>query len=393
MFAKPFLEKTELSEIAPHPSKATLNLLKKIYADNGPVQNVYKKYGVTYHDTDFITVINGELWVDKNKEIQGLLPAYKYSEKHKPQFQKWSLFWPTLKNFWKLNTIRTNHFQALFHNLQAAVIEEVPIHSVTEAYAKFLTQYEIIFEINLLSGLALKKLERLLTTEPITFLDIVSGEADFIHRNDYHVVCPTNMIGNSLELTDTSKFLAPTVFVSNHNPQVTAWWHSLSPFKQKLYHDPIVEALVYNHLRELGRWLTVKNKTILRTALLQNGEFLNSNHSTVPENNQIPIEQKSKLISLSKGKATGTLATAQEIDSKKYSGPIILYTEMLAPDLTRYFDRVVGVLSARGSLLSHLAIVAREQHIPMITGFYLGENGKIGDTLTMDAHATTITQL
>ena len=42
----------------------------------------------------------------------------------------------------------------------------------------------------------------------------------------------------------------------------------MSDFKKKILQDKIKEAIIYNRLRELGRWLTIKNINVIRTSLL-----------------------------------------------------------------------------------------------------------------------------
>ena len=64
---------------------------------------------------------------------------------------------------------------------------------------------------------------------------------------------------------------------------------------------------------------------------------------------------------------------------------LFLYTEILSPSLTKYFDRIDGIVSENGGLLSHLAIVAREKNIPVIIGFSLSNSVlKLGDPVQID---------
>ena len=39
---------------------------------------------------------------------------------------------------------------------------------------------------------------------------------------------------------------------------------------------------------------------------------------------------------------------------------------MLSPDLVKYFDKIKGIIAKEGSVLSHLAIMARERRIPVV---------------------------
>ena len=102
-----YFAKTEISEIAPRPDKRTFSLLKKIYAANGPVQKVYKKYGIDYHPQNFLLLLGGELYVDKEKELKTLLPAYSYfkSKDLKPHLAQLKGLFGTLKNIFFLNRL------------------------------------------------------------------------------------------------------------------------------------------------------------------------------------------------------------------------------------------------------------------------------------------------
>ena len=103
---KYFFEKTEITEIASRPTEFTKSLLKVIYSKNGPVSNVYKKYGVNFKDTDFLHIIGNELFVDKEREIKGLLPAYSYLQNKNfiPKFSHYSKIIPTIKNLFFLRS-------------------------------------------------------------------------------------------------------------------------------------------------------------------------------------------------------------------------------------------------------------------------------------------------
>ena len=94
---------------------------------------------------------------------------------------------------------------------------------------------------------------------------------------------------------------------------------------------------------------------------------------------------------VSPGVVSGILVTRSDVEVNRYDGEErILYTEILSPDLVQYFDRILGIVSENGGLLSHLAIVARERGVPVVVGcslqnqnFVLGSrvhiNGSTGE--------------
>ena len=96
---------------------------------------------------------------------------------------------------------------------------------------------------------------------------------------------------------------------------------------------------------------------------------------------------------VSAGVATGILQTADMIKNTGDKN-IILYTKMLSPDLTTYFDKISGIVSNNGGLLSHLAIVARESNIPVIVGVSLNTTQiKIGDKIQIDGSQGKISKI
>jgi len=91
--------------------------------------------------------------------------------------------------------------------------------------------------------------------------------------------------------------------------------------------------------------------------------------------------KKSKISGIFSDLASGILQSQENVENKSSeSKKVILYTEMLFPNLTKYFDRISGIASNNGGLLSHLSIMARERNIPVIVGFSIFDGEfKLGD--------------
>jgi len=67
---------------------------------------------------------------------------------------------------------------------------------------------------------------------------------------------------------------------------------------------------------------------------------------------------------------------------------------MLSPNLTKYFDRISGIISNNRGLLSHLAIMAREKNIPAIVGFSIFDGEfKLGDYVRIDGSKDKILKI
>ncbi|MEI7426265.1 MAG: PEP/pyruvate-binding domain-containing protein [Candidatus Moraniibacteriota bacterium] len=421
---KYFFEKTEICEISSRPSIVAYDLLNLIYSKNGPVDNIYKKYGINYKHTDFLVIIGNELFIDKEKEIQGLLPAYSclQGKNFIPKIYKLSKLLPTIKNLFLLNKIKTNNYDALFEHLKAEIEKNNNKKlNLKSALNFFLINYALIFETNLLASLSIKKVNLLLKNETMNFTEILSGHSFFIDLNKYKIIIPRGLTGNSLDLSDRSCFKANEDTGKKINKNITDWWNNMSKYKRELFHARIVEAIIYNRLREFGRWLTIKNISLLRNLLCayaeKNGlgdseniffanldDILNNkikktacihrrniynkyNHFKLPEKliSSI-INVKSKMVGVSAGLAGGILQDQKTIEANKNKKEkVILYTEILSPDLTKYFNKIAGIVSNNGGLLSHLAIMARENNIPVIVGFSIKNNTiKLGDHVQID---------
>lgn len=413
-----YFEKTELSEMTPKPCGFTFDLLNYIYADNGPVSNVYRKYNVNYFDTKFLKIIGNELYVDREKEIISLLPAYTYGKGYKRHltFKKLGDIITTIKNIFYLNRIKTNSYSEAFVILKKYFLS--PTQSdFKKALDTFLKEYEIIFEINLKSSLANKKMEIYLRKESISLPDIFSSIDVFVNLDDF--ILPKinyKLVGNSIEIADESIFSqSPKAIRSTVND----WWGQTPTYKKNVLKKIIVPALIYNHMREMARALMVKNISILRTTLL---DIAKEHHFTTPHNiyfstiqNIIDsniteeqcknkqdkymsynnliyptilasfIDQKiQKIQGVSAGVAEGILVTKEMLGTIAQKNNI-LYTEILSPDLINYFDKISGIVSNNGGLLSHMAIIARENNIPVIVGFDISKNQiNIGDLVSID---------
>ena len=414
-------QKTEISEVAPRPTAITFDILHGIYSENGPVDSVYGKYGVRYQNTDFLKIIGNELYVDREKEIQGLLPVYSYyNRSFSPKISKFSKMLVSSKNLLFLNRIKTSGHENLFNELKTRIKTDKYNSDLEAEFQSFLKDYEIIFETNLLSGISIKKLNIILKNESINFPEIIDGHSFFISLDRYAVQCPQDLLGNSLEISSESSFVVNHEKTRDDSDIFEIWWKKAPEHKKRILQRIISEAIIYDHLRELGRWLAVKNINKIRKLLSEcaedkkfvdmrniyfsslkdifNGEineedcikkrcvYEKYDHFELPNSitSSLP-NRKAEILGVSSGIASGILQTQETIRKGVADRKSILYTEILSPDLTECFDNIVGIISDNGGLLSHLAIMAREKKIPAIVGFSLDESKiKIGDEVRMD---------
>lgn len=408
-----FYEQTEISEIAQQPCRITFDLLKEIYKKGGPADLVYQKYGIDYVETDFLQAWGNELYVDREKEIKSLLPAYSYlGREFQLHLAGFSGIWRTLKNMWRIARISLLGYSDLKLRLMEALNRKVEGDFGTRLES-FFKDYQLIFEINLLAAKALKRLDQALLKEEVANALVIQATFD----DDYEGIInfdSRGLKGNTLDIADEGEFIY-SLDTPKMDIEVERWYKGLSDLKRRLYLPICVEAQRYNKLREFGRWLTVKNVSGLREALpkkknvyfAQLDEVLKGRVDEVAcakraaENHSFdrfnfpariysePINTKDELLGVSGGQAHGRVATVDDL--KKGD---ILYTKILSPELTQYFDKVSGIISEKGGMLSHLAIMARENKIPVVVGFDIERSTVvIGDMVKIDGGLGTVKEI
>ena len=93
----------------------------------------------------------------------------------------------------------------------------------------------------------------------------------------------------------------------------------------------------------------------------------------------------------SAGEATGTALVIQSVEDAKDISDKILVTRMTDPGWVFLLTTAKGVISEKGSLLSHTAIISRELGVPSIVGVEnLLETVKTGDLLHVDGNTGKI---
>lgn len=426
-----FFEKTEISEIAPRPTAITLSLLEKIYGIDGPVQKVYRKYGIGFHPRSFLKIVGNESYIDREEEIATLLPAYSVlgHNDYKPHLAHISGLARTLRNLLALSFLSPNNRLSLKEEIFKR-LEKKLFDSFQEALEDFMNTYERIFEINLLAQkcftLAGSTLRRVVDAPPLIEL---LPMRDFVNNEDFLDVPESyrkeRWQGNGLELSDETPFHSP----ENSAPSSLTkkeWLSSLPSFKRKYIVDMITQAAFLNRLREYGRWLTVRHIHHLRMLVLEMAkgyklenprdiffapvsEILNQKFSKEilqerridyeryftyqfpPKLSGKPLALTHRTLGVSPGKTKGILTDLVHLQTTKDP---ILFTSLLSPDLTQYFSQLKGIVSEQGGMLSHLAIVARESHIPVLVNVNLKRAGLIlGDSICIDGTTGEIKKL
>lgn len=404
-------EKTEISEIAERPTEITKSILSLIYAKDGPIDKVYKKHRIKYLADNFLEIIGNELYVNREKEIKTLLPAYTYLKKDfSPKLSDIKGLFTTILNIFRLNKIPFKNLRLKEHILSRLGDVLPEDEALNDRINGFLTDYQLIFEINLLTDKAFKFLTNVVKKYSVSCADLL------VNYHEFPGINISKFKGNSLEISDESQFSITKSRKSTVNPD---WLEKISKYKHEYIRQTIATAQQFSELREYGRWLTVKHVSHIRKKVLtmavnkkftdpKNIYFATLNElktDTYTENkcaerkqnylryniHSFPsklisrhIEEENPLLGISSGMAEGQLVNAENISNADETGKKILYTKSLSPNLVEYFPKITGILSENGSLLSHLAIMARENNIPAIANFRLGGSAKLGDYLQID---------
>ncbi len=389
---QPFLfEQTEISEIAPRPTPFTYSLLERLYAEGGPIQRVYASRGIMLESRTFLQIIGNQLYVDREAELKALLPTYSYfgAKQLVPTFTSATGFWQARKNQRNIQKLAVKDLDAFVQNV-GQELERIPVGGeVTDIWRSFDACYATIFEINLFAGKYIQLLDRILQPYKQSAVGVLSSRfrERFFHLDPS--VSKNNWRGNGLEIGDREPFAA-RIPMYEADDVLSSWWNGLPERKKKLLQPALRLAIAFDALRERGRWLTVGYMNAFRNVIGDKSTFLTIDECekgirplaelkrrlkayqeyqswSFPSRltNVIVKSHAEKPIGISAGVAEGVLVSREQLE-EVFKTPVILYVEMLTPDIVQYFPKIKGIVSLRGGILSHLAILAREQGIPVI---------------------------
>ncbi len=383
--------KNDITDIIGEAVPFSVSLLEAMYADNGPVCAAYAAHGIRYTDTHMLKQVGQSLFIDVEKEIHSLLPAYSVMNKaRKPSFSSMRGAVRTLHNIIRLSLFRSNVVDVAAQ-LNNGLGMYTQVDSIAAWKESFMKVYGSIFEANVLSTIKLQTLSALLKKEPYAAVQVMNVYAH-IDQSVTAIQPPTHITGNGLAIADTSVFTAYTREAPTASKEMQAWWNSLSAPRKQYLQKHINAAATAERLREIGRWVTVSYMHTLRTllkgvsdaAFASLDELLSGNtkasvrakrkkefYALVQIQEQVLdsdfFVQTNEILGVSSGCAEGMLVDVTKL-SKIKKGKFILYTDVLAPHLTTHFSQIEGIYAQRGGMLSHLAIMAREAGIPVVIG-------------------------
>lgn len=124
--------------------------------------------------------------------------------------------------------------------------------------------------------------------------------------------------------------------------------------------------------------------------IFSNEEF-NKHHTSVNMQKFNYSSSELKGIACSSGIVTGEALVIEKMDDFKEANNKILITKMTDPGWVYYIANAKGIVSEKGSLLSHTAIIARELKVPAVVGIKdCTYNIKTGDIISVDGNTGII---
>lgn len=414
-----YYEKNEVTEIAQRPTNFTLSLLNKIYSKSWPISTFYKDKNISATNINSLIIIWNELYIDKEKELKSIIPSFSYLKKGKASFSTYKWLFKSFKNIILLNLISFDK-DLLSNKLNKKLEKEYKNNSLELSINNLLIDYKLIFEINVFTAKVFKKLETVLKNKQFSLTEAL--ELDLLGKKKSQI----NIVWlkwNSLDISDDSNFIH--IKRKETSKKTIDVWHSMPEWKRKFLSKYIKEALFMQDLREKWRILTVKHISNIRELLLtlwseyslQNKKdiyFANIDEVYKKEVKKQTLEQrkieynkynkytspqkiidvycenkKRKLIPVSNWIAKWIIVNKETLKNKIWNK--ILLVDILSPDLVEYFDEIVWIVSNTWWILSHLAILARERWIPVVSWFdNRGNKIKFWDLVIIDWSKDTI---
>ncbi len=425
-------EKSDLTELAPRPTPVTLDLLRRLHAAGGPVERAHARFNMRYRGGDFFVTVGNELFVDKEKELHTLLPAFSCLKPKNSgaSFRSIRGLWTTMRNGAATQKLTPDREEEAIERELCALLKDRPSDGMPlrAALGRFLEQYETVAAVDICATKALLSLRRALGDESVHLAALLSAALVPDARATRDPLPPlppppAGMLGNTLELSDTSPFFG-VLPAPGSAWELTSWWQGLSEERKAVLSPVIVSAQRWNALREMGRWLTIKLLQPVRAAVLRDPAVASLPDPTlaffalldellsgrIPQTEcharretfaslsgmHLPpilsdrprLHTHLKPLCVSPGNASGTLVTEDALATVR--GPAILCASTPSADLTRYLSRIGGIVCEHGDLLSYLAIIARERKIPMLVHVFPGDDLRPGDVVDLNASAGTI---
>ena len=410
-----YFDGTTLMDSFFQPLPLAREILVHLYGVGGAIARAYERLRVVYTPQDIFQAFNTSVFIDKEKELQQFFPTHSYfgMSTLAPHFKTVKGIWTTLTNMYHLGKLPFDSSDSLRAALHQHTEKMKGMFSASAHFSEWFETindaYVDVFLINILAEKACQDLSTALRGVPYSTAEMLTAQLRDVNAVQTDVTSlkgiQEHLLGNSLNISDESPFRAHSASdtISTDDTQMQSWWTGLSKGRRTYLQKKIHRARQYEVLREEGRWVTVMCISGLREALWRvvaesgltrrelayfatyseikmgalNEEVLVKRRWVHEEGARytFPAVIASSSIPLSReayGVSTGTAKGELVRPGSAVRMGSILLTDTLDPGLTIYFDRISGILSRQGGVLSHLAIVAREYHIPVVVAVQAG---------------------
>ena len=406
-----------------------LDVLRKLYGEDGPIAHAYRMLGVEVRLTDNFLPLHGSLYVDSIKEITQFFPAYTYHVSANglvPKIARWRGLARTIRNARKLSRISAPHPRLMQERLmrQFSLVEDLAREQgVTsrKMLDRFLRVYQDIFLINLYAEDVFRDAEKSLLRTPFTLVALLAVPLQ--RTNEGSPLLSSTLAkyirGNSLNIGDVSVFSVHQT-QGEVLPAVASWWGNLSGKERERLEKIIRRAQEYQDAREEGRHLSVllvsllrdllakesgvdeeliffatidelAQKKVTRDELLQRKDAWEKDERPhmPPHIAPLPLAMKPPAIGVSAGMEIGVVTT--DVDDP--SPDCVLLVERLTPNLAPRLGHFKGIVALEGGILSHMAILAREMRVPVVIDERAREKFGVGKRVQIDGGSGKVEML
>jgi phosphohistidine swiveling domain-containing protein len=371
-----------------YPKPLDYSLLQYLYSPSSAVAQAYAKLNIQYTPTNQFRQLGNRLYIDTEKEQQTIFPTYRLNKPNNYHLVWWPLsdVWRTAHNRALISqAIHKTTIESVCHDLCTLLAAPAPIaHTLDEALTILKQQYSIIFTCNYL--VQRQEFKSIMSQSSTLITDLAQQ-----YKQPPTDLIPGVTIGNSLALDDSSLFVLTTE--RDFNPdrltdtirELTRWQ---SIRLRKMMFDCIWQQCLAKVIPSpLVPFTTLPEliKDDIRTDSLEQRKNQYESQKNLLMPNIVSAwvnEELNDSLIISPGQASGILLKPNDLASTAQE--VILLVDTLSPDCVQYFSRISGVVCRSGGLLSHAAIVAREQKIPVLKSStinldWLGQKVRIGD--------------
>lgn len=306
----------------------------------------YKSIWVSFLYTHYLKSFFGKVLIDPLWEAKSLFKSTQLDSKNKVWFRFcwFKILWEDVKNMyflykWIVKDLDNPEqllldFSSLFYELEKEYNNGVLSNEdfLECVYTKY---YPLVRKVSHVYSLQQKAKKKSIINYQSTYKEIQSIIYDRITKLD--------LISNSFNFSDTRSFEMIKCDLTTHRCE-------------QLKNDMrIIVALIMTILHK--KWYIKKDDFILQKDI--------AIHKVI-SNKILPAKQDRMYRVCSTWVANALLMTREDL-SLIWNEKVIVYVTNLTPDLTVLFPNLVGIIAEYGSELCHLAIMAREYHIPVLT--------------------------